>query len=53
MQDINFIANYYLGTKAYTIFMLKTLFKTEETDYIKNKNYKWYLFCNNSIIRKT
>ncbi len=40
MQDINFIANYYLGTKAYTIFMLKTLFKTEETDYIKNKNYQ-------------
>ena len=40
MTDINFIANYYLGTKAYTIFMLKTLYDVDEKNYIENKDYQ-------------
>ena len=40
MPDIDFIANYYLGTKAYTIFMLKTLYDVDEKNYIENKDYQ-------------
>lgn len=40
MTDINFIENYYLGTKAYTIFMLKTLYDVDEKNYIENKDYQ-------------
>lgn len=40
MPDIDFIANYYLGTKAYTIFMLKTLYDVDEKNYIENQDYQ-------------
>ena len=40
MINIDFIANYYLGTKAYTIFMLKTLYNVDEKNYIENKDYQ-------------
>ena len=40
MPDIDFIANYYLGTKAYTVFMLKTLYDVDEKNYIENQDYQ-------------